>query len=237
LAYEDLSTGTYGEPSSKIYDDWENVHEVTSLPDSAWHRDVDIIVLAAESTGVKTAIVAPPSIYDAGRGPGNTRSVQWNKMASCAMKRGKGFYIGKGENMWTYVNVRDLSALFLSLTEAALAGSQDPNIFGPSGYFYCEAGPYVWKEQAKNIAAAAHKAGFLDTADVDSITKDEAEKLLEGGSSQWGMNSRCKAIRANKVFGWTPKGISPEKALPGIINAEAEALGLVKHHAEVAAGN
>lgn len=237
LSYEDLSASTYGEPREKIYDDWENVSEVTSLPDSAWHRKVDMIVLDAEAKGVKTAIVAPPTIFDSGRGPSNSRSIQWNKMASCALKRGKGFYIGKGENRWTYINVHDLSALYLLLIEAALAKKADPNIFGAKGYFFVESGGYVWKDAAKNIAAACKKAGFLDTDEVDSISKDEAEKLLEGGGAQWGMNSRCKAIRAQKVFGWKPKGDTPEQALPRIIKTEAEAAGLVKHHAQVAAGN
>jgi hypothetical protein len=111
LTIEDLQAGTYGEQRPKVYDDWDNVHEVTSLPDEAWHRPVDKTVLAAAEKGVLTAIVAPPTIYDAGRGPGNQRSIQWCKMAACAMKRGKGFYIGKGENVWTHINVHDLSAL------------------------------------------------------------------------------------------------------------------------------
>jgi hypothetical protein len=76
LTYADVARGSYGTPSTKVYNDWDGVSEVTSLPDEAWHRKVDKIVLAA-GDNVKTAIVCPPTIYGPGRGPGNTYSDQW----------------------------------------------------------------------------------------------------------------------------------------------------------------
>ena len=66
LCFEDVSRNTFGEDSTKIYDDWDGIREVTSLPDGAPHRPVDKIVLAGPSTNgekVKTAIVCPPTIY------------------------------------------------------------------------------------------------------------------------------------------------------------------------------
>lgn len=48
------------------YDDLEGVDKLTSLPDDAFHRDVDKVVLEAGikySDNVKIAIVCPPTIY------------------------------------------------------------------------------------------------------------------------------------------------------------------------------
>ncbi len=47
LTWKDTETQTYGEaPSQPPYDDLENVSGLTSLPDTAFHRDIDKLVLA-----------------------------------------------------------------------------------------------------------------------------------------------------------------------------------------------
>ena len=65
LCWKDMETQTYGEPPSQApYEDLDKVHELTHLPDTAFHRDVDKIVLAAgtSSSVTKTVIVCPPTI-------------------------------------------------------------------------------------------------------------------------------------------------------------------------------
>jgi hypothetical protein len=121
LTVEDVTAGRYGVANPKVYDDWDNVGEVTSLPDDAWHRNVDRIVLAASksSSSVNTAIVCPPTIYGPGRGPGNQTSDQWYLLGKAYIERGHAFTIGKGENMWTKIHVHDLSNLYLALVEEA----------------------------------------------------------------------------------------------------------------------
>jgi len=77
LTWKTVESRTFGKLEDKVYDDWEHIKEVTSLPDNAAHRNVDKIFLEAgknESGPVHTAIVCPPTIYGVGRGPGNKRS-------------------------------------------------------------------------------------------------------------------------------------------------------------------
>jgi hypothetical protein len=121
LTIEDVKAGKEGLPNSKIFDDWDNVSEVTTLPDDAWHRNVDKIVLAASksSSTIKTAIVCPPTIYGPGRGPGNTFSDQWYLLAKAYIKLGHAFTVGEGKNKWTKIQVHDLSNLYLQLVEEA----------------------------------------------------------------------------------------------------------------------
>lgn len=66
LTYTDSARGCLGEWSEKQYDDWEGVEELTSLPDQAFHRNVDKLVLEAGTqhpNAIKTALVCPPTIY------------------------------------------------------------------------------------------------------------------------------------------------------------------------------
>jgi hypothetical protein len=92
-----MGTETYGKgPSQPPYDDLENISGLTSLPDQAFHRDVDKLVLAAGSDAVKTAIACPPTIYGLGRGPGNKRSRQLYNFTRVTLERGQAPQVGKG---------------------------------------------------------------------------------------------------------------------------------------------
>ncbi|TLD30267.1 Decapping nuclease [Venturia nashicola] len=235
LTYADVARNSFGTSSTKVYDDWENVSEVTSLPDQAWHRNVDKIVLAAGGN-IKTAIVCPPTIYGPGRGPGNTYSDQWYFMAKGMMEHKYGFMVGEGQNKWTYIHVHDLSQLYLRLVEEAAQGGGKAT-WGAEGYYFAENGEYVWADMAKKIAAEVHKQGFIDTAEVRSIRIEKANEITPNGGPKWGYNSRCRAIRANKLFGWTPKGEPIEELLPSLVKDEAMKLGLKAGHAVKAAGD
>ncbi|KIW75406.1 hypothetical protein Z517_10147 [Fonsecaea pedrosoi CBS 271.37] len=66
LTYEDSKNNRLGEWSTKEYNDLSGVDELTHLPDEAFHRNVDKIVLEAGTKyadRVKTALVCPPTIY------------------------------------------------------------------------------------------------------------------------------------------------------------------------------
>jgi hypothetical protein len=66
FSHLDTDNGVYGKRGEKIYDDWEGIAEITSLPDHALHRDVDKIVLQAgtdHSSILKTAVISPVTVY------------------------------------------------------------------------------------------------------------------------------------------------------------------------------
>ena len=126
--------------SDKVYDDWDGIGEVTSIPDHALHRNVDKIVLAASKQypdRISTAIVCPPCIFGPGRGPDNQKSVQVYRMARAALQRGKGFHVNQGLNLWTEVHVQDLSNVYLALVTAALSGGGKAT-WNDEGYYFAE---------------------------------------------------------------------------------------------------
>jgi nucleoside-diphosphate-sugar epimerase len=238
LGIDDLQRNAVGEPLDKVYDDWDGINTVTNLPDEAWHRNVDKIVLAAnkQSGGkVHTAIVCPPTIYGPGRGPGNQKSDQVYGMSRAVIKHGRGIVVGKGKNIWTSIHVHDLSDLYLRLTEAAAQGGGKAT-WDAEGYYFTEVGEFVWGDMARKVAAEAHKQGYIESADVDEKSSEEADSIFTNGSKKWGLNSRCRAIRARKLLGWEPKGESIDSLLPSIVRQEAIDLGVQKTHAEKAAG-
>jgi len=71
LGWRSLREGYLGESRDKVYNDWDGIDELTSMPDDAAHRHVDKVVLAVAKQypdKIKTAIVCPPIIYGKGKG-------------------------------------------------------------------------------------------------------------------------------------------------------------------------
>jgi hypothetical protein len=145
LTWATVEAGTYGELENQVYNDWDGIGKVTSLPDTAAHRNVDKIFLEAsdEHGGpVNVAIVCPPTIYGLGRGPGNKRSQQLYDLARMIILNGKGLRVGKGENRQTHVHIHDLSDIFVTLVEeAALGGGRAT--WGREGYYFASQNEHV----------------------------------------------------------------------------------------------
>lgn len=232
LGHETIALADYGNRLEKVYDDWDNVQELLSHPDESPHRNVDKIVLTSYSDTVKTAIVCPPTIYGPGRGPDNTRSVQIYKATEAFLKRKKAFKVGKGNNVWHYVHVQDLSKLYLLLGEAAANGGA-PASWNEQGYYLAENGSFVWGEVIQKIAEIAHKKGLLPDSEVESLSPDEVERIWTHAKYGLGTNSRGVSIRAKKLLGWKPGMRGLEDELPDAVESEARLLGLIKGHAEL----
>lgn len=237
LCFGDLERKTFGEASTKVFDDWDGIGEVTSLPDTAPHRKADKIVLAAAAdheSRVRTAIVCPPCIYGKGRGPGNQRSIQMPDLAKCTLQEKNGFKVGEGLTLWTNIHVHDLSDCYLKLVEAAVSGGGKAT-WDKEGYYFTENGQHVWGHMSKLIAEDAKKKGLIPSDEITSISADEAGRLRQYGFLLWGANSRCMAIRARKLLGWSPTKVI-EDVVSEVVDMEARSLGLTQGHAAKVTG-
>lgn len=228
LTIEDQRARTYGIERPKEYNDWEGVSELVNLPADAFHRNVDEIIIGIgqrNPSSVRTAVVCPPTIYGPGRGPGNTKSVQAYLLSAAVLKRGKGFLVGKGENVWHQVHVQDLSNVYLALGEAAAAGGGKAT-WNDEGYYLAENGSFVWGDIQRAVAEAAFDQKYIESPEVESLDGDQTTELLSAGRYAWGSNSRGHAIRARKLFGWEPKQPKLIDLVPEIVAIEAKDLGL-----------
>lgn len=235
--YTDLDQQMFGEDATKIYNDWDDVQElIIGIPDHAPHRNVDKIVQSVrDGHTVKSAIVCPPCIYGAGRGPGNQTSVQVPALARYTLQQGHGIQVGAGKTFWTQIHVHDLSDLYLKLVEAASDGGGSAT-WNDEGYYFCEAGDLVWGDVARQVAQSAHKQGFLKDDQVKQYSPDEVKKIVSYGPALWGCNSRCRAIRAGKLLGWKACSPSLKEEIDATVLVEAKKQELVVGHAKVAAG-
>ncbi|KAL9128533.1 MAG: hypothetical protein Q9217_002798 [Psora testacea] len=229
LLYKDMERKTFGEASTKIYNDWDGIAEVTSLPEFAPHRIVDKIILDADGPNLKTAIVCPPTIYGVGRGPGNQRGHQLYELARCTLQKKQGLKIGAGENFWPNVHIHDMSKVYLKLLEAAAEGESKAT-WGNEGYYFTENGEHIWGEVSKAVASAAYKQGLIPSDEVVTISNEEADQITMWGSVTWGANSRCRAIRARRLLDWSPRERSLEHEVPDAVSEEAQRLGMTLGH-------
>ena len=233
LTFSDFQSKTFGEPSAKVYNDWDGIEELTSLPDDAFHRNVDKVILEGSKEypkKVRTAIVCPPTIYGIGRGPDNQRSQQLYELAKHTLKLKQGFQVGAGKAYWTQVHVADLSKCYLKLVEAAVAGGGDAT-WNEKGYYFTENGEFAWGDISKLVAAAAHEQGFIPSDEVAAMSPEQISQIHPFGNVIWGSNSRGRALRASKLFGWSPVEKTLEEEVPEAVHHEATLLGLVAGHA------
>lgn len=235
LTGETHEKNKFGEELPKVFDDWDNIEEMWKLPESAPHRPVDKIVQDSWSDKVKTAIVAPPTIYGPGRGPDNQRSIQTPKSVEGMLKSKKGATIGSGKNVWHEIHVHDLSDLYLALTDAAANGGS-PATWNDQGYYFAENGEFVWGDIHKAIAQDAHKKGYLPSAEVIGRTpEEEDEHFFPGAHYYVGTNSRGISKRGKQLLGWSPSRPKLIETIPDLVDEEARLLGINKGHAAQAA--
>ncbi|KAI9929800.1 hypothetical protein ASPWEDRAFT_48029 [Aspergillus wentii DTO 134E9] len=229
LTVEDFRNNTYGIERQKEHNDWDGIDELLNLPDDALHRDVDKIIIEAwqrNPDSVKVAIVCPPTIYGPGRGPGNQKSVQAYWLSAAALKRKQGFLVGQGKNIWHQVHIQDLTNVYLALADAAAAGGGQAT-WNDKGYYFAENGSFVWGDIQRAVAKAAYEKKLIPSPDVETLPDAQVAELHPFGLYAWGTNSRGHAIRARKLFGWTPQKPTLLELIPDIVDIEAKGLGLV----------
>ncbi|GAW11100.1 hypothetical protein ANO14919_004390 [Xylariales sp. No.14919] len=233
FTYFDTVENRFGEPSDRIFDDLDGVEVLTNLPDEAFHRNVDKVVLecgTVHADTVRTAIVCPPTIYGDGRGPISARSRQCYEMAKVILTKRHVPIIGTGLATMDNVNIRDLTQAYLLLIEAALGGNANPEIWGARGYHVTSTGEHVWGQLARTMAAKAQEMGLLKgDGDIKEyqMGKEEAFELAGFEAMSWGLNSRCRGRRLNKALGWKAEHPSLNDEVPGILRSEARRLRLL----------
>lgn len=227
LTFEDTDKNEFGNKSEHIYNDWDKVDELLNLPDHAFHRNVDQLVLEAgakHADVLKLALVCPPTIYGKGRGPVSQRGRQAYELANVTLRLKKGPVIGAGQSIWNNVHVHDLSDVYALLVDAAIAGRTDPGLWGADAYYLTENGEHVWGELAQSTAEAAAKLGYIPEGRAEQIDLESAKQYAGFESLSWGTNSRGQALRARKLLGWQPSRPSLLAELPEIVRSEWERL-------------
>ncbi|KAI7829741.1 NAD-P-binding protein [Gamsiella multidivaricata] len=206
----DNAYGAYG--TETIYYD-NDLAKLNSLAPSQPHRNVDLEIISPALVGlVDTYIVAPPTIWGQGTGPGNHTSIQIPLQVRASLLHSQAMQLGQGLNVWSKIHVIDLAHLYLSLLERALQEPQDDSITGTlpknqDAYYFCQEGEdFSYGDVAKEIAKAFKDLGINDSGTVRGTKPEEESALwLEGAAGSIGGNSRSRAIKAREILGWVPE--------------------------------
>lgn len=81
---------------------------------------------------------------------------------------------------------------------------------------------------------AANDLKLLPSKDVESVSGEEADKLLPHGSILFGTNARSRRRREEEVLGWTLQEKGLEHEVLRVVATEAQALGLLTGKAPAA---
>jgi nucleoside-diphosphate-sugar epimerase len=163
-------------------------------------RDIDLLVIGAADSGVRSAVVCPSLIYGIGKGL-NPNSVQIPFLAGNARAHGAVQVVGAGLNVWSNVHIDDLTELYLLVLSQAPAGS----------FYFAENGEASFGELADAIAKRLGLPG------VESLPPERAAEQWGEAKAFYtlGSNSRVRAVRARRELGWTPHHAS---AIDWILN-------------------
>ncbi|KAH9003177.1 hypothetical protein EDB86DRAFT_3117868 [Lactarius hatsudake] len=180
--------------------------QIESLPDTAFHRLVDLEVVAADKEGtkfremcdtgyVRTYIVLPSTIYGIATGKlfdlgiSHAHSIQLPVAIKASVDRGQGGVIGEGKNIWPNVEVHEQAELYQIILDAALSDPSTPH--GRDGYYFGASDEYRLYDLAKAYSQVLYDLGKGKSPDPTSFTTEEAQKYF--GGAWLGSNSRCKA--------------------------------------------
>ncbi|KAL4863614.1 hypothetical protein BDV12DRAFT_177307 [Aspergillus spectabilis] len=219
LSIGDIVQSRYGERSDEIFSDVDGVEVVRDIiHQNAKTRVVDEFIL--NLSGPRTALIFPPIIYGQGRGPVNQRSVQIPELARVAIETGTAVQVGKGESIWSNVNITDVSDLFVRLVDKAVRG-ETKNMWNKDGVYFAGNSRLQFKTISEQVAEATKKLGLIESSAVKQLHHEEADKLTGHAAVLWGTNAQQNSQRARQLLGWEPKGKSLEEEIPETVRVEA----------------
>ncbi|KAG8217077.1 hypothetical protein J3R82DRAFT_5099 [Butyriboletus roseoflavus] len=199
----DMTDGNYA--TETVWDDTD-VAQLDTIADTQLHRNVDLLVLAADKEGyVKTYVVLPPTIYGFASGKlvdlgiQNTRSIQIPLAIAGCIARKRGGYVGQGLNVWPNIHIDDVADLYIVVYDAILEGKAG---HGREGFYFGENGHHLLKDVGAKIGEVLYDLGVSETPEPNAFTEEDYKQSAM--LRFLGTHCRCKASRA-RALGWEPK--------------------------------
>lgn len=145
--------------------------------------DTENLIRGAVSRGVRGIVVRPPIVW------GNNGGFQVPALFDAVDDLGFAPYIGAGLNLYSTVHVDDAARVYQLAAKHAPAGA----------LYHAVSGEAPWRWIAESVARTAG-------VEARSITMRQAvERWGQLQAELWfGVNSRCRAVRAQRDFGWSP---------------------------------
>ncbi|KAH9902739.1 NAD-P-binding protein [Cubamyces lactineus] len=206
----DDARGMYA--TDKVYHD-SRPEEIGSLPDTAFHRNVDLAIIDADNQGyLRALIVSPPLIFGMASGPlfedgfSNRHSIQLPLLIKTSLARGQAGMVGEGKSIWNHVHVNDVADFYLVLLDRVLENPGEiPH--GREGFYILEVGEHSWYDLGKGVAKAFSDLGLSKSDEPATFTAEEIDKYIGNtmiAHLALGSNARGRGEQA-RALGWQPK--------------------------------
>ncbi|KAI0822500.1 NAD-P-binding protein [Trametes gibbosa] len=219
----DDSAGAYA--SDKIYSDLD-IASLEALPPTAIHRPVDLLIVAADEAGyARTHIIMPSVIYGVAQnalvdaGIANAHTIIIPLYVRSALRNGAVAVLDNGAGLWGYIHIDDITDLYVGMFDALLESLEKVS-HGREGYFIGEGGELSGTASLTGLAQAMFELGHVSSPEAVHYNLEEIGRYFDGDASSGFKNevyngqligravfanTRCKAERAHRDFGWTPK--------------------------------
>jgi len=191
--------------SDTIYSDLD-LAKIEALPDTQYHRLVELAVLNAGKEGyVKTYIVLPSIIFGIVSTEFTEMELQRQlshpvpAMVEASLSLGKTPIVGPGVNVWPIVEIQEVADFYYRLFDAIISGKNPDS--GREGYYFLENGEFTQKQLAEVVATTLYKLGELETDELLPVTDEQANSMPL--ISLLGKNDRARSGRAF-ALGWKP---------------------------------
>lgn len=183
-----VGTRARGQRSDAVFDEDT---PFTPAPARAARVALNELILSYRDRACRPVIICPSLIYGLGHGAGPD-SVQVPLLMSLARKRGCAAHAGPGENIWSNVHIDDLVTLYALAIEKAPAGA----------FYFVENGENSMREVCEAINRMMGVAGSPAAMSMEEAAAEWGEGTAEDTMAS---NSRVRAKRARREFGWQPQ--------------------------------
>ncbi|KAG8768089.1 hypothetical protein FRC16_007161 [Serendipita sp. 398] len=203
-------TGNF-DPTTKVLNDNE-VADIRNIPDTAYHRNVDLEIFEANTAGyASTYIIAPSTIYGTGDGPVNRISQQIPTLIKAALKHKQAVYVGDGTNQWDNVYIGDLVELYIIVAKLAVSELVPAaKVDSFTKFFWGSVDTHTWGDVARQIGITLKKKGLIETSEAKSVPY--SDEFIAVATT-----SRTIADRSRKN-GWTPQGPLLNETIPETVD-------------------
>lgn len=169
-----------------MFSDTEEIYSIEkSLEASEMYaqraNDIAVVDTGLE-VDVKTYIIMSPTIYGLGTGLFNRISIQLPTLIRSAIQSEQAEVIGDGKASWGHVSIEDLALLYELILAKVITCGDVPT--GKSGIFFSETGHHTWLHLAEEIAKTGFELGALKSAEVRSISLQDAADRWTGSNVQ-----------------------------------------------------
>ena len=161
--------------------------------------------------------MVPPVVVGKGEGPLKKLSMTLPWYVDLVKKRGRGFRVGKGENITSTVHVRDLSAALILLIEEALKDGGGSADWGETGVYYVENGGNAFDDLTREVVKWIARQSMIGSDNVDQLGIEDAKKIHPRADLLWGYNMRVRGERIEKL-GWKAKEGNVFETIPELLS-------------------